>query len=50
MNRHTTIGLAMVASASLGAAAVETLHAQTKPPAHNIAEIAIKDQDGYTKE
>ena len=27
-----------------------TLHAQTKPPAYNIAEIAIKDQDGYNKE
>jgi len=40
----------MVASAGLGAAAVQTLHAQTKPPAYNIAEIAIKDQDGYNKE
>jgi uncharacterized protein (DUF1330 family) len=50
MHRHITIGLAMVASAALGAAAVQTLHAQTKPPAYNIAEIAVKDQDGYTKE
>jgi hypothetical protein len=40
----------MVASAALGAAAVQTLHAQTKPPAYNIAEITIKDQDGYNKE
>ena len=38
------------ASAGFGAAAVQTLHAQTKPPAYNIAEIAIKDQDGYNKE
>src|SRR5580704_18126246 len=29
---------------------VASLHAQTKPPAYNIAEIAIKDQDGYNKE
>src|SRR5260370_18610462 len=50
VNRHITVGLAMVASAALGAAAVQTLHAQTKPPAYNIAEIAIKDQDGYNKE
>ena len=50
MNRHITVGLAMVASAALGAAAVQTLHAQTKPPAYNIAEITIKDQDGYNKE
>ena len=50
MNRHVTVGLAMVAGAALGATAVQTLHAQTKPPAYNIAEIAIKDQDGYNKE
>src|SRR5271168_4243705 len=50
VNRHITVGLAMVASAALGAAAVQTLHAQAKPPAYNIAEITIKDQDGYNKE
>jgi uncharacterized protein (DUF1330 family) len=50
VNRHITVGLAMLASAVLGAAAVQTLHAQTKPPAYNIAEITIKDQDGYNKE
>ena len=40
----------MIAGAALGAAAVQTLHAQTKPPAYNIEEITINDQDGYTKE
>ena len=50
MNRNITVGLAMVASAALSAAAVQTLHAQTKPPAYNIVEITIKDQDGYNKE
>jgi uncharacterized protein (DUF1330 family) len=50
MNRHITVGLGMVASAALGATALQTLHAQTKPPAYNIAEITIKDQDGYNKE
>src|ERR1700738_1001613 len=40
----------MVGSAALCAAPVQTLHAQTKPPAYNIAEITIKDQDGYNKE
>jgi len=40
----------MVASAGLGAAAVQTLHAQAKPPAYNIAEITTKEQDGYNKE
>ena len=50
VNRHVTVGLVMIASAALGAAAVQTLHAQAKPPAYNIVEITIKDQDGYNKE
>jgi uncharacterized protein (DUF1330 family) len=50
INRQITVGLAMIASAALGAAAVQTLHAQAKPPAYNVAEITIKDQDGYNKE
>ena len=50
MNRRITLGLAMAASAAMGAAAVQTLHAQAKPPAYNVAEITIKDQDGYNKE
>jgi uncharacterized protein (DUF1330 family) len=50
VNRHFTVGLAMAGSAAFGAAAVQTLHAQTKPPAYNIAEITIKDQDGYNTE
>ena len=50
ITRHITIGLAMIASAALGAAVVQTLHAQAKPPAYNVAEITIKDQDGYNKE
>jgi uncharacterized protein (DUF1330 family) len=31
----------------LGGAAVQTLHARTKPPAYVIGEITVKDQDGY---
>ena len=50
ISRQITVGLAMVASAAFGAAAVQTLYAQAKPPAYNIAEITIKDQDGYNKE
>jgi uncharacterized protein (DUF1330 family) len=40
----------MLASAALGAATVQTLHAQAKPPAYNVVEITIKEQDGYNKE
>lgn len=50
MNRHIAMGLAMVAGAALGAAVAQTLHAQAKPPAFGIAEITVKDQDGYNKE
>jgi uncharacterized protein (DUF1330 family) len=50
INRHITVRLAMIASAALGATVVQTLHAQVKPPAYNVAEITIKDQDGYNKE
>ena len=50
MKRRITVGLAVVASVALGATAVRTLQAQTKPPAYNIVEITIKDQDGYNKE
>ena len=50
MNRTITVGLSMLAGAALGAAAIQTLHAQAKPPAYLITEITIKDQDGYTKE
>lgn len=50
MNRTITVGLSMLAGAALGAAAIQTLHAQAKPPGYVITEITIKDQDGYTKE
>src|ERR1700757_1255466 len=50
INRHITVGLAIMASAALGATVVQTLHAQARPPAYNIVEITIKDQDGYNKE
>jgi uncharacterized protein (DUF1330 family) len=50
MNRTITVGLSMLAGAAIGAAAIQTLHAQAKPPAYVITEITIKDQDEYTKE
>jgi uncharacterized protein (DUF1330 family) len=50
MNRQITLGLAMIASAALGAAAVQTLHAQAKPPIYQITEIDVANLDAYTKE
>lgn len=50
MNRHITLGLALLTGAVLGGAAVQGLHAQAKPPAFNIAEITVTNEEGYNKE
>ena len=51
MNRTFTIGLGMlVTGATIGAAAVQTLHAQAKPPAFQIVEVTVNDPDSYNKE
>jgi uncharacterized protein (DUF1330 family) len=34
----------------LGAAAIQALHAQSKPPAYVIGEIDVSDQEGYARE
>jgi len=50
MKRYITLGLAAIASAVLGAAAVQTLHAQAKPPIYQITEIDVSNLDAYMKE
>jgi uncharacterized protein (DUF1330 family) len=50
MNRYFTIGLAMLGSAAIGAAAVHKLHAQAKPHAFVIAEVNVTDKDAYAKD
>jgi uncharacterized protein (DUF1330 family) len=50
MNRSLTIGLAMLTGAALGAAAVEGLHAQAKPPVYQVVEIDVLNQDAYVKD
>ena len=42
--------LAMGVGLALGAAAVQGLHAQARPPAYYIAEITVNDQEAYIKE
>src|ERR1041385_3006957 len=44
------IAAAMLASMAIGAAAVEGLHAQAKPPVYFIGEIEVTDPEGYAKE
>ena len=50
MKRSMTIGLAMLAGAALGAAAVQGLHAQAKPPIYLVTEIDVSDIDTYVKD
>ena len=42
--------LLSAAGAGLGAAAVQGLHAQAKPPAYVISEIDVTDKEAYAKE
>ena len=44
------VASAMVASFALGAVAVQSLQAQSKPPGHAIIEVNVTDKDGYMKE
>jgi uncharacterized protein (DUF1330 family) len=50
MKAKWTAALSMVAGIALGAAAVETLQAQAKPPVYMIAINEIGNQEGYAKE
>jgi uncharacterized protein (DUF1330 family) len=50
MKSNHKIAAAVIASFVLGAGAVSVLHAQAKIPAYVVAEIDVKDQDGYTKD
>jgi uncharacterized protein (DUF1330 family) len=50
MNTKCKITLAMLAGVALGAAAVQGLHAQAKPPVYFVAEIDVANPDAYGKE
>ena len=50
MKSPYALTLALLTGAGIGAVAVQSLHAQVKPPAYAIAEIEVTNQDGYVKE
>ena len=50
MNSRYKTALAVIIGAALGAAAVEGLHAQAKPPVYTMTEIDVNNVDGYMKE
>jgi uncharacterized protein (DUF1330 family) len=50
MKTYYTVALSMFAGAALGAAAIQGLHAQAKPPVYTVTEIDVKNVDAYIKE
>jgi len=49
MKTRYAVALAMLAGIGIGAAAVQTLHAQVKPPLYYITEIDVTDPVGFAK-
>jgi len=50
MKLRYTLSLTMLVGIAVGAAAVQTLHAQAKPPVYMIAINELSNPDGYRKE
>jgi uncharacterized protein (DUF1330 family) len=48
MNRSIALGIAMLGGAAVGATAIQTLHAQAKPPTYVVIDIAkMIDPEGF---
>lgn len=50
MKSTQKVAAAITGSFALGLAVASVLHAQAKPPAYVVAEIDVKDEDGYKKD
>jgi uncharacterized protein (DUF1330 family) len=50
MTSNFKLALAVTVGFGIGAAAIEGLHAQAKPPAYVISEIDVTDKEAYAKE
>ena len=50
MKIRYALTLAMLAGVAIGGAAIQTLHAQAKPPVYMIAINEVSNQEGYAKE
>ena len=50
MKARTIVTLSAAAGIVIGAAAVQTLHAQAKPPGFIVAEIDVSNVEAYNKE
>jgi uncharacterized protein (DUF1330 family) len=50
MKTPLAVALSMIAGAAFGAAAVQGLHAQAKPPVYYVAEIDVSNIDAWQKD
>jgi uncharacterized protein (DUF1330 family) len=50
MKMHSVVLVSVVAGAMAGAAAMQALHAQAKPPAYVVGEIDVKNPELFAKE
>lgn len=50
MKTHYVIALSALVGGTIGAAAVQTLHAQAKPPGFIVAEVEVSNEEAYAKE
>jgi uncharacterized protein (DUF1330 family) len=50
MKTQYTVTVAVLAGMAIGAVAVQSLHAQARPPVYYIAEIDVTNADAYLKE
>ncbi len=50
MKTKHAVTLSIVAGIAIGGAAIQTLHAQAKPPVYMIAINEVSNQEGYAKE
>ncbi len=50
MKPRFAIALSMLAGATIGAAAIQSLHAQATPPVYMIGLVDVADPDGYARE
>src|SRR4051794_26107601 len=50
MKMPYSVGLALIAGVLIGAATIQMLHAQSKPPVYMIAINEVSNEEGYTKE
>ena len=50
MKTKYVVALSAAAGIAIGAAAVQTLHAQAKPPGFVVVEVDASNPDGYSKE